>query len=176
MLADVLSPIYLGPPGLLVCSVISLAIIILIEATVFRLLKWASWKIAFLHGFVINLVTSLIGSATVIFVGKERFAYDIPLPILLIATFLLTVVIEAIELKVLRLAAPISQVILNSVVANLFSYAFLGAIIYLALFPPVIGYKGGSRPRWRPTPVVSPIPSPISERLKTARFRFTLVL
>ena len=160
MLADVLSPIYLGPPGLLVCSVISLAIIILIEATVFRLLKWASWKIAFLHGFVINLVTSLIGSATVIFVGKERFAYDIPLPILLIATFLLTVVIEAIELKVLRLAAPISQVILNSVVANLFSYAFLGAIIYLALFPPVIGYKGGSRPRWRPTPVVSPIPTP----------------
>ena len=62
------------------CSVISLAIIILIEATVFRLLKWASWKVAFLHGFIINLVTSLIGTAIVIFVGKERFAYDIPLP------------------------------------------------------------------------------------------------
>ena len=60
MLADVLSPIYLGPPGLFICSVLSLAIIILIEATVFRLLKWASWKVAFLHGFVINLVTSLI--------------------------------------------------------------------------------------------------------------------
>jgi hypothetical protein len=160
MLADLLSPIYLSPPGLLVCSVISLAIIVLIEATVFRLLKWASWKVAFLHGFIINLVTSLIGSGIVIFLGKERFAYDIPLPILLIATFLLTVVIEAIELKVLRLAAPFSRVFFNSVVANLFSYAFVGAIIYLTLFPPIVGYQGGNGPHWRPTPAVSPIPTP----------------
>jgi hypothetical protein len=160
MLADILSPIYLGPPGLLVCSVISLAVIILIEATVFRLLKWASWKVAFLHGFIINLVTSLIGTGIVIFVGKERFAYGMPLPILFIATFLLTVLIEAIELKVLRFAAPFSRVMLNSVVANFFSYAFLAAILYLTLFPPVIGYGGGNRPRWRPTPRASPIPTP----------------
>jgi hypothetical protein len=160
MLADVLSPIYLGPPGLFVYSVISLAMIVLIEATVFRLLKWASWKVAFLHGFIINLVTSLIGSGIVFFLGTERFAYDIPLPILLIATFLLTVVIEAIELKGLRLTAPFSRVFLNSVVANLFSYAFLGGMIYLALFPPVVGYQGGNRPHWRPTPAVSPITTP----------------
>jgi len=160
MLADVLSPIYLGSPGLFVCSVISLAIIILIEATVFRLLKWASWKVSFLHGFIINLVTSLIGTGIVIFVGKERFAYDLSLPVLLIATFLLTVLIEAIELKVLRLTAPFSRVMLNSVVANLFSYAFLAAIIYLTLFPPVIGYGGGNGPHLRPTPVAPPIPTP----------------
>jgi hypothetical protein len=160
MLADIASPIYLGPPGLFVCSVISLAVIILIEATVFRLLGWASWKVAFLHGFIINLVTSLVGTGIVIFIDKERFAYEIPLPILLIATFLLTVVIEAIELKLLRLAAPFARVILNSVVANLFSYAFVGTIIYLALFPPVIGYQGGNGSRWRPTPVVPPIPTP----------------
>jgi hypothetical protein len=160
MLADIISPIYLGAPELFVYSVISLAIIILIEATVFRLLKWASWKVVFLHAFIINLVTSLIGSSIVIFLGKERFAYDIPLPILLIATFLLTVVIEAVELKILRLAAPFSRVILNSVVANLFSYAFLGAIIYLALFPPIIGYRGGNGAHWRPTPIISPIPTP----------------
>jgi hypothetical protein len=160
MLADIASPIYLSTPGLFVCSLISLALIILIEATVFRLLKWASWKVAFLHGLIINLVTSLIGTGIVIFVGKERFAYDIPLPILLTATFLLTVVIEAIELKLLRLAAPFSRVILNSVLANLFSYAFLATIIYLALFPPVLGYEGGHGSRWRPTPVLPPMPTP----------------
>ena len=160
MLADVLSPIYLGSPGLFVCSVTSLAIIVLIEATVFRLLKWASWKVAFLHGFIINLVTSLIGTGLVIFAGKARIAYDIPLPILFIAGFLLTVVIEAIELKILRLDAPFSRIILNSVLANFFSYAFLGAIIYLALFPPVIGYEGGNGSRWRPPPTSPPIPTP----------------
>jgi len=160
MLADIASPIYLSPPGLLVCSVISLAIIILIEATVFRLLGWASWKVAFLHGFIINLVTSLIGTGIIIFAGEERFAREIPLPILLIATFLLTVLVEAIELKVLRLAAPFPRVMLNSVVANLFSYAFLAAIIYLALFPPLIGWSGRSGPYRRPTPPLPPIPTP----------------
>jgi hypothetical protein len=165
MLADLLSPIYLSPPGLLVCSVISLAIIVLIEATVFRLLKWASWKVAFLHGFIINLVTSLIGSGIVFLLGTERLAYSIPLPILLIATFLLTVVIEAIELKGLRSTAPFSRVFLNSVVANLFSYAFLGGVIFLALFPPIVGYQGGNhRPHWSPTPVVSPITTPPAAR------------
>jgi hypothetical protein len=160
MLADIASPIFLGSPELFAFSLISLAIIILIEATVFRLLKWASWKVAFLHGFIINLVTSLIGTGIVIFVGKEGFADNIPLPFLLIATFLLTVVIEAIELKVLRLAAPFSRVMLNSVLANVFSYVFVAAIIYLALFRPVIGYRGGNGPHWRPTPVLPPIPTP----------------
>jgi hypothetical protein len=56
MLADMLSPIYLGPPGLLVCSVISLIGIILIEGTVLCLLRWAPWKTAFLHAFIVNLV------------------------------------------------------------------------------------------------------------------------
>ena len=160
MLADIASPIYLSPPGLFACSVICLAVIILIEATVFRLLKWASWKVAFLHGFIINLVTSLIGTGIVIFAGQERFAYEIPFGIILIATFLLTVVIEAIELKLLRLAAPVSRVILNSVVANLFSYAFLVIIIYLALFSAVIGYAGRTRPYRSPIPSLSPSPSP----------------
>jgi len=160
MLADIASPIYFGPPGLFVCSVISLAVIILIEATVFRLLGWASWRVALLHGSIINLVTSLIGTGIIIFAGGQRFAREIPLPILLTATFLLTVLIEAIELKVLRLAAPFSRVILNSVVANLFSYAFLAVIIYLALFPPVIGWTGRSGPYRRPTPPLAPIPTP----------------
>jgi hypothetical protein len=162
MLADIASPVYLGSPGLFLYSVISLAVIVLIEATVFRLLKWASWRVAFLHGFIINLVTSLIGTGIVIFVGRETFADNIPLPMLLIATFVLTVIIEAIELKVLRSAAPFSRVMLNSVVANLFSYAFVAAIIYLALFPPVIGYRGRNGPYWRPAPVSPPIPTPDS--------------
>jgi hypothetical protein len=162
MLADIASPIYFGSPELFACSLISLALIILIEATVFRLLKWASWKIAFLHGFTINLVTSLVGTGIVILVGKERFADNIPLPILLIATFILTVIIEAIELKVLRLAAPFSRVMLNSVVANFFSYAFVAAIIYLTLFPPVTGYGGRHGPYWKPTIVSPPIPTPDS--------------
>ncbi len=67
MLADILSPIYLGLPPLFAYSLVSLTIIILIETIVLRLLRWGSWKIAFLHGFIINLVTSLIGTGLITF-------------------------------------------------------------------------------------------------------------
>ena len=157
MLADLLSPIYLGPPGLLVCSVISLVGIILIEGTVLCLLRWGSWKIAFLHASIVNLVTSLLG--TVLFMLAGKSIYEIPVPILLLGAFLLTVIVEAVELKALKLSAGVSRVVTNSLVANIFSYAFLGGMIFLALFPPVIGYRGRNGPYIRPTPFLSPGPS-----------------
>ena len=160
MLADLLSPIYLSPPGLLVVSVICLAVIILIEATVLRLLRWGSWKIAFLHAFIINLVTSVIGTSLVLLATQVKIPYEISAPFLFTGAFLLTVIAEAAELKVLRLSAPLSRVILNSLVANIFSYIFLAATIYLALFPPIIGYRGRTGPYRRPTPLLSPTPSP----------------
>jgi len=159
MIADLLSPIYPSTPGLFVCSLVCLAFIILIEATVLRLLRWASWGIAFLHAFLINLVTSLIGTGLFMFATAEKFADGIPLPVILFGAFLLTVIIEAIELKVLRLSASFSRVTLNSLVANIFSYAFLGGMI-LALSFPVIGYSGRTGPNRRPTPLSSPTASP----------------
>jgi hypothetical protein len=160
MLADIASPIYLSPPGLLVCSAIGLAVIILIEAMVLRLLRWGSWKIAFLHGFIINLVTSVIGTGLVLFATQAKLPYEISAPFLFVGAFFLTIIVEAVELKVLRLAAPFPRVMLNSLVANIFSYIFLAAMIYLALFPTVIGYEGRSGPYRRPTPPFPPIPSP----------------
>jgi hypothetical protein len=160
MLADIASPIYLGLPGLFAYSLISLMIIVLIEAIVLRLLRWGTWKIAFLHAFIINLVTSLIGTGLITFAKAENFAYDVPLPVLFSAAFLVTVIVEAAELKVLRVSASFPRIIVNSLVANIFSYVFLAATMYLALFPPVTGY-GGNRIHYPlPTPISSPRPSP----------------
>jgi hypothetical protein len=77
MLADIASPIYLGLPSLFAYSLVSLTIIILIEAIVLRLLRWGSWKIAFLHAFIINVVTSLIGTGLITFAKEEKFAYGL---------------------------------------------------------------------------------------------------
>ena len=157
MLADLLSPIYLGPPGLLVCSVICLIGIILIEGTVLCLIRWAPWKAAFLHASIVNLVTSLLGTGVFTLAGKS--IYKIPFPVLLLGAFLLTVIVEAVELKALRRTAGVTRIVTNSLVANIFSYAFLGGMMFLALFPPVVGYQGGHHPRPIPTPFFSPIPS-----------------
>ena len=131
--------------------------IVLIEGTVLRLLRWGSWKIAFGHAFIINLVTSLIGTGLLISFKVEQF-YQIPVPGLFIGAFLLTVIVETIELKVLRRSVSFSRVSLNSLLANIFSYAFLGAMIYFNLYPQVLGYD---RPglHWVP-PIYSPSPSP----------------
>ena len=159
MLADLLSPIYLDTPGLFVGSLIGLAIIILIEATVFRVLRWASWGTAFLHAFAVNLMTALIGTVLVLFLRVISIAFPIAdlLPVLFIGTFLLTVILEAVGLKVLRQSAPFARVTLNSLIANIFSYVFLGAMIYLALYP--VGYQSRRGPYVRP-PAVFPSPSP----------------
>lgn len=159
MLADIASPIYLDTPGLFVCSLIGLAIIILIEATVLRLLRWASWGIAFLHAFTVNLITALIGTVLLLFLRIISAAFAIVdlLPVLFIGAFLLTVILEAVGLKVLRQSAPFARVTLNSLVANIFSYVFLGAMIYLTLSP--VGYQSRRRSYVIP-PAVLPSPSP----------------
>jgi hypothetical protein len=160
MLADIASPIYLSPPGLFVVSAISLAAVILIEATVLRLRRLGSWKIAFLHAFIINLVTSVLGTGLVLFATQAKLPWELSAPFLFVAAFFFTIVVEAVELKVLRLSAPFPRAFLNSMVANVFSYIFLAAMIYLALFPTVIGYQGPSGPYRRPTPPLPPIPTP----------------
>jgi hypothetical protein len=159
MLADIASPIYFDTPGLFVGSLIGLAIIILIEATVLRLLRWASWKIAFLHAFAVNLVTALIGTVLLLFfrVISPAFAIVDLLPVLFIGAFLLTVILEAVGLKVLRQSAPFARVTLNSLVANVFSYVFLATMIYLTLSP--VGYQSRRRPYLAP-PAVLPSASP----------------
>ena len=160
VLADLLSPIYLDTPGLLACSLLTLAAIILIEATVFRLLGWASWKMSFLHALIVNTVTSLVGTGLLVFAKAENLAYAFPFPAILLGAFALTVIIEAIELKALRRSAGMGRVTLNSLIANILSYIFLCGMIYLALFPPVLGYSGGHRPIRIPTPDWTPTPSP----------------
>lgn len=160
MLADIASPLYLGLPNLFVYSLVSLTIIILIETVVLRLLRWGSWKIAFLHAFIINLVTSLIGTGLITLAKAQGFTDDIPVSVLFSAAFLLTVIIEAVELKVLRRSASFLRATVNSLVANIFSYIFLAATMYLALYPPVIGYRGNHVHYPLPTPSLSPTPSP----------------
>jgi hypothetical protein len=156
ILADIASPIYLGQPALFFYSLLGFAMIVLIEGTVLRLLRWGSWKIAFVHAFIINLVTSLIGTGLLI--SFKDGQSQIPLAAWFIGAFLLTVVVETIELKVLRLSVSFSRVTVNSLVANIFSYAFLGAMIYFNLYPPVLGYELPAR-HWVP-PIYSPSPSP----------------
>ena len=121
MLADIASPIYISPPGLFVVSVISLAVIILIEATVLRLRRWGSWKIAFLHAFIINLVTSVIGTGLVLFATQAKLPWELSAPFLFVAAFFFTIFVEAVELKVLRLSAPFPRAFLNSMAPNVFS-------------------------------------------------------
>jgi hypothetical protein len=159
MLADIASPISFGQPGYFVCSVLSLAMIVLIEGTVLRLLRWGSWKIAFVHAFVINLVTSLIGTGLFILFGVEQL-YQIPLPALFIGAFLLTVIVETIELKVLRLSVSFSRVTLNSLLANIFSYAFLVPMILVFNFNLYPQPRRYPRVGLRPVPSYSPSPSP----------------
>jgi hypothetical protein len=157
ILADIASPIYLGQLALFFYSLLGFAMIVLIEGTVLRLLRWGSWKIVFVHAFIINLVTSLIGTGLLI-LFRDGQIQQIPLPALFIGAFFLTVIVETIELKVLRLSVSFSRVTVNSLVANIFSYAFLGAMIYFNLYPPVLGYELPAR-RWVP-PLYSPSPSP----------------
>jgi hypothetical protein len=163
MLADVLSPIYFSPPGLLVCSLLSLAGIVLIEGTVLRLLRWGSWKITFLHAFIINLITSLLGTGLLflasnlpILTGPGLFGFAFLLTFAL-GAFLLTVIVEAGVLKALRQSPSFSRILLNSLVANFFSYLFLLVMICLVLAFP-IGSRG--HPIRPPTtPFLSPSPS-----------------
>ena len=157
ILADIASPIYLGQPGLFFYSLLGFAMIALIEGTVLRLLRWGSWKIAFGHAFIINLVTSLIGTCLLL-LFKDGQIQQIPLPALFVGAFFLTVIVETIELKVLRRSVSFSRVTVNSLVANIFSYTFLGWMIYLNLYPPVIGYDLPAR-HWVP-PLYSPTQSP----------------
>jgi len=159
MLADVLSPIYFSPPGLLVCSVLSLAGIVLIEGTVLRLLRWGSWKITFLHAFIINLISSLLGTGLLIFASQGQFDYAFPPLTLLLGAFLVTVIVEAVALKALRQSSPFSRILLNSFVANFFSYLFLFVMISFALVFPLFGYRNRPIPHPRPTPFLSPSPS-----------------
>ena len=158
ILADIASPIYLGQPGLFFYSLLGFAMIALIEGTVLRLLRWGSWKIAFGHAFIINLVTSLIGTGLLISFKVEQF-YQIPVPGLFIGAFLLTVIVETIELKVLRRSVSFSRVSLNSLLANIFSYAFLVPMIFL--FDYDLHPRPSRYPRPRPAPTLySPTPSP----------------
>ena len=157
-LADIADPILFGAPGYFVCSILSLAMIVLIEGTVLRLLRWGSWKIAFGHAFIINLVTSLIGTGLLISFKVEQF-YQIPVPGLFIGAFLLTVIVETIELKVLRRSVSFSRVTVNSLIANIFSYAFLIPMIFL--FDYNLHPQPSRYPRPRPAPTLySPTPSP----------------
>jgi hypothetical protein len=159
MLADVLSPIYFSPPGLLVCSVLSLAGIVLIEGTVLRLLRWGSWRITFLHAFIINLISSLVGTGLLIFASQGQFDYAFLPLTLLVGAFLVTVIVEAVALKTLRQSSPFSRSLLNSFVANFFSYLFLFVLISLAFVFPPIGHRNRPIPHPRPTPFLSPSPS-----------------
>ena len=159
MVADIVSPIYFGPPGLFLCSVIFLFLITLVEGAVFRLLRWGSWKVTLLHAFIINLVTALLGTGLLTVAGNSRIISDTPFPVILIILFVSTVFIEAFELKVLRRSADFSHVIRNSLIANFFSYAFVCAAIFLTLFPPVIGYSGGAHRRPTPPPSLPPTPA-----------------
>jgi uncharacterized protein YqgC (DUF456 family) len=157
-LADIADPILLGGLGYFACSILSLAMIVLIEGTVLRLLRWGSWKIAFGHAFIINLVTSLIGTGLLISFKVEQF-YQIPVPGLFIGAFLLTVIVETIELKVLRRSVSFSRVSLNSLLANIFSYAFLVPMIFL--FDYHLHPHPSRYPRPRPAPALySATPSP----------------
>lgn len=153
MLADVADPILFGAPGYFVCSILSLAMIVLIEGTVLRLRRWGSWKIAFGHAFIINLVTSLIGTVLLILFKVEQF-YQIPVPGLFIGAFLLTVVVETIELKVLRLSVSFSRVTMNSLLANICSYAFL--------VPMILIFSSNLYPQPRRYPRTGPHPAPSS--------------
>jgi hypothetical protein len=155
ILADVALPIYLGQPALFLFSLLGFALIVLIEGAVLHLLRWGSWKIAFGHAFIINLVTSLIGTGLLILFGDGQIQ-QIPLPALFIGAFFLTVIVETIELKVLRLSVSFSRVTVNSLVANIFSYVFLGAMIYFNLYPPMLGYDRPARSWVTPTPSPSP--------------------
>ncbi len=134
--------------------------IVLIEGIVLRLLRWGSWKIAFGHAFIINLVTSLIGTGLLIVFQVGQF-YQIPLPALFIGAFVLTVIVETIELKVLRRSVSFSRVTLNSLLANIFSYAFLIPMFFLLgveLYPSPPRYpRAGQFPV---APLYSPSPSP----------------
>ncbi|HXM02066.1 MAG TPA: hypothetical protein VN939_05655 [Chthoniobacterales bacterium] len=155
ILADVALPIYLGQPALFLFSLLGFALIVLIEGAVLHLLRWGSWKIAFVHAFIINLVTSLIGTGLLILFGDGQIQ-QIPLPALFIGAFFLTVIVETIELKVLRLSVSFSRVTVNSLLANIFSYLFLGAMIYFNLYPPMLGYDRPARSWVTPTPSPSP--------------------
>jgi hypothetical protein len=159
MLADVLSPIYFSPPGLLVCSLLSLAGIVLIEGTVLRLLRWGSWKITFLHAFIINLISSLLGTGLLIFTSQRQFDFAFPPLTLLLGAFLVTVIVEAGVLKALRQSPSFSRILLNSFVANFFSYLLLFVMISLAFGFPLFGSRNRPVPHPRPTPLLSPSPS-----------------
>ena len=61
---------------LLMDRALGFAMIVLIEGTVLRLIRWGSWKIAFGHAFIINLVTSLIGTGLLLFIQGRTNSAD----------------------------------------------------------------------------------------------------
>jgi hypothetical protein len=160
MLADIASPIAFGRPGFFLCSILSFGMIVLIEGIVLRLLRWGSWRTGFGHAFVINLVTSLIGTGLLILFKVEQF-YQIPLPGLFLGAFLLTVIVETVELKVLQRSASFSRATVNSLLANIFSYAFLIPMIFVLNFNLYRSPSRYPRTRLRPAPSwYSPSPAP----------------
>jgi hypothetical protein len=165
MLADIASPIY-SPvygtsPYLIACSLATFVIIVLIEGVALRLLRWGSWGVALGHAFIINLVTSIIGTGIAFLLSSEFRSGSAPAwftVVFFCGGFALTVAIEGLELKLLRQSAGSSRIFLNSIVINLFSYAFLGVTMYLALFPPITGriITGYQRPARHHSHVIFP--------------------
>jgi hypothetical protein len=105
------------------------------------------------------LISSLLGTGLLIFTSQRQFDFAFPPLTLLLGAFLVTVIVEAGVLKALRQSPSFSRVLLNSFVANFFSYLFLLVMISLAFGFPLFGSRNRPVPHPRPTPLLSPSPS-----------------
>lgn len=97
----------------------------LIEAVVFKLFKWGSWRTAFIDATIVNLITSLVG----VIIGLFDINHN-PIEFLYVA-FVASVLIEGFWLHKKQNSMSLSRRWMMILTANIFSYALLITIIQL---------------------------------------------
>jgi len=122
-IADVSAPILLLAPALFI---IATGAIVLLEAIVFRLLKWKPFALSVKDSLLTNFASTVIGlSASLIFAGSS---VKIPIGIVLAIGYAMSVVAEGMILDLLKKSATTKRAWLVAAVANLASYSILAFI------------------------------------------------
>lgn len=103
---------------------------VLVEAFMIQLVNKTSFKKSFWTSFFVNVMTTVIGFALIPSLEKQDIIENIGDMERLLVLFLVTLVLEALLLKLFLKGAAWGRLFLTSLAANLFTYSILFFLIY----------------------------------------------
>ena len=135
ILLDAAGPVLLAFFGAFAAAV-ALVLAVVVEAGVLRVLRWASTGRCFLDSLLMNVASTVMGIVLLMVAGSVASGSGVNPEdaalwwVLLAATFVLTVVIEAIALLLLHRGSGV-RAWRASLVANVASYVLIAGLVIL---------------------------------------------